>query len=153
MHSWASWRGSGGDFTYRFHISISHITAKLEASFSVNGEQHTHLFGLFFDWLRLASASSSIGFDWLRPLLRLGDWNFGQGPWPWAQESCFIRFIRKASEKHQKRIRKGSLRCLNIHEITQPRIQLPFHYTEQNMFSLENFRVCVCRVSPVQLRV
>ena len=54
------------DFTYRFHISISHITAKLEASFSVNGEQHTHLFGLFFDWLRLASASSSIGFDWLR---------------------------------------------------------------------------------------
>ena len=39
-------------------------------------------FGLFFDW-------ASIGF---RPLLRLGDWNFGQGPWkPWAQESCFIR--------------------------------------------------------------
>ena len=26
--------------------------------------------------------------------------------------------------------------------MTQPRIQLPFHYTEQNMFSLENFRVC-----------
>ena len=68
------------DFTYRFHISISHITAKLEASFSVNGEQHTHLFGLFFDWLRLASASSSIGFDWLRPLLlllRLASIGFG----------------------------------------------------------------------------
>jgi hypothetical protein len=49
--------------------AISHITAKLEASFSVNGEQHTHLFGLFFDWLRLASASSSFGRLelWTRP--------------------------------------------------------------------------------------
>ena len=129
--------------------AISHITAKLEASFSVNGEQHTHLFGLFFDWLRLASASSSIGFDWLRPLLRLGDWNFGQGHDHELRNPVSLDSL----EKHQKSIRKGSLRCLNIHEITQPRIQLPFHCTEQNMFSLENFRVCVCRVSPVQLRV
>ena len=103
------------DFTYRFHISISHITAKLEASFSVNGEQHTHLFGLFFDWLRLASASSSIGFDWLRPLLRLGDWNFGQGhdhelrnPVSLDSLEKHQKSIRNASEKHQKRIRKAS---------------------------------------------
>ena len=116
-----------------------------------------------FDWLRpllLLLRLASIGFDWLRPLLRLGDWNFGQGhdhelrnPVSLDSLEKHQKSIRNASEKHQKSIRKGSLRCLNIHEITQPRIQLPFHYTEQNMFSLENFRVCVCRVSPVQLRV
>ena len=41
--------------------AISHITAKLEASFFVNGEQHTHLFGLFFDW---ASIGFGLFFDW-----------------------------------------------------------------------------------------
>ena len=142
-------------FWRRFHISISHITAKLEASFSVNGEQHTHLFGLFFDWLRLASASSSIGFDWLRPLLRLGDWNFGQGhdhelrnPVSLDSLEKHQKSIRIASETHQKSIRKGSLRCLNIHEMTQPRIQLPFHYTDISLHRTEHVLLgefpCVC---------
>ena len=108
-----------------------------------------------------SSASSSIGFDWLRPLLRLGDWNFGQGhdhelrnPVSLDSLEKHQKSIRNASEKHQKSIRKGSLRCLNIHEITQPRIQLPFHYTEQNMFSLENFRVCgKFGIAAISLRV
>jgi hypothetical protein len=63
-----------------------------------------------FDWLRPLLRLASIGFDWLRPLLRLGDWNFGQGhdhelrnPVSLDSLEKHQKSIRKASEKHQKR--------------------------------------------------
>ena len=80
------------------------ITAKLEASFFVNGEQHTHLSGLFFDW---ASIGFGLFFVWAIGTLDKAHDHELRNPVSLDSLEKHQKSIRNASETHQKSIRKA----------------------------------------------